>query len=102
MKRLLFALLVASVAAAANAQTKTVPFVFQPEPETHHTEHYPGAVVVTTHAAQIRIAYLPLLAPLPGSVPSTTSVIPTAFMLNHVEFPQRRVTARRVRTSLQP
>ena len=90
MRRLFIALLITASAATVHAQTRPIPFSFQPEPQHARTEHYPGVVRVTDHNTRYTIAYLPLLAPLPGSVPSTTSTIPTAFALNHVTFPYKK------------
>lgn len=49
-----------------------------------------GSLVMTGGSTNVRLTWLPLLAPLPGSVPTTTSVMPDAFALNHVEFPWRK------------
>ena len=49
-----------------------------------------GSLVITSRHTNVRIAWLPILAPLPGSVPTTTSVMPDAFALNHVEYPWRK------------
>ncbi len=49
-----------------------------------------ASLAVTGGSTNVRVTWLPLLAPLPGSVPTTTSVMPDAFALNHVEFPWRK------------
>src|SRR5438045_9199806 len=77
------------LALSAPPTAPPVPFQIQTPPPQPRTQHYPGVVRVETHAARFTIAYLPLLQPLPGSVPTTTYTTPTAFALNHVSFPER-------------
>ena len=48
-----------------------------------------GAAEIHTHAAQIRIAYLPRLAPLPGTLPRSIATMPNAFELLGTSLPYR-------------
>jgi len=48
-----------------------------------------GAVALNTHAAQIRVAYLPRLAPLPGTLPHNIAEVPNAFQLTGMSLPYR-------------
>jgi hypothetical protein len=49
-----------------------------------------GSLVIQDGDTNYRLAWLPIMAPLPGSVPGTTHVLPTAFALLHTEFPYRK------------
>jgi hypothetical protein len=48
-----------------------------------------GSLSATRGDLRVRVAWLPVLAPFPGSVPSTTSVMPDAFALLGTEYPYR-------------
>ena len=78
----------------ARAATSGLPtFVVNTSPETPSKVrvHMNFASLQTTGGkTNVRVTWLPLLAPLPGSVPTTTSVMPDAFALNHVEYPWRK------------
>ena len=78
----------------ARVATSDLPtFVINPpksEPGQHKLEVYFGSLVWTGGDTTARIAWLPILAPLPGSVPTTTSVMPDAFSLLHTELPWRK------------
>ena len=54
------------------------------------TDVHLGSVSVTGGQTNVRVAWLPLLAPLPGSVPTTTSVMPDGFALTGLELPWRK------------
>lgn len=104
MKTLILTLLLTAVPALAAPPPQPappVPFTIESEPRAPHTTVYPGVVHIESHAARINIAYLPVLEPLPGSVPSTTSVIPTAFALNHTSFPEKKPRPRSARLNPQ-
>jgi hypothetical protein len=78
----------------ARAATAGLPtFVVNTTPETPgrvNVDVNVGSLVITSRHTNVRIAWLPILAPLPGSVPTTTSVMPDAIALNHVEYPWRK------------
>src|SRR5262249_32637262 len=48
-----------------------------------------GAAEINTHAAHIRVAYLPRLAPLPGTLPHSMATMPNAFDLLGTSLPYR-------------
>jgi hypothetical protein len=78
----------------ARAATSGLPtFVVNTPPETPSKVRIHmnfASLQMTGGRTNLRVTWLPLLAPLPGSVPTTTSVMPDAFALNHVEFPWRK------------
>jgi len=103
MRNAIIALLITIVAGAARAQSAPQPpaapdyspehlrQIFtsddqEPQPQRNFRI---GLGVVEFHALGMdwRVGFLPFLAPLPGSVPGTTNVLPDAFSLNHVIFP---------------
>jgi hypothetical protein len=49
-----------------------------------------GGLVLKGGNTTVRVAWLPILAPFPGSVPTTTSVMPDAFSLLRTELPWRK------------
>ena len=55
-----------------------------------------GAVRVTTHSGRYTFAYLPLLAPLPGTAFRPSMEMPNALALTSTSIPQRPRT--RIRT----
>jgi hypothetical protein len=114
MKRLTLALLIAAAAASSQAQTASsqsapprgttptnvtpaitipageTPFVVRTErPDASKVMVKIGSLTVNRRDLRTRVAWLPVLAPFPGSVPSTTSVMPDAFALLGTEFPYR-------------
>ena len=104
MKRTLIALLITIAAGAARAQNAPAT---SPDPDyspahlrqifttTPGEELTPqrnvhlgfGVVEFRAFGMQWRVGFLPFLAPLHGSVPGTTRVLPDAFSLNNVSFP---------------
>lgn len=48
-----------------------------------------GMTRIHTTAANIRVAWLPLLAPLPYSYPRTTQEVPDPLVMSGTEIPQR-------------
>jgi hypothetical protein len=63
-------------------------FTTEQEPEAQSNFRIrPGAVEFRAFGMDWRIGYLPIFAPLHGSVPATMKVWPDAFSLNHTEIP---------------
>ena len=58
--------------------------------ETPRVDVEIGAAEIHTHAARIRVAYLPRLAPLPGTLPRSIATMPNAFELLGTSLPQRK------------
>ena len=95
MKMLLIALALLVVSASAFAAEQT-PSIFQISPPQHsRVQTNLGITQIHSRAAEIRIAWLPLLAPLPYSYPRTTQEIPNALVLMGTQIPQRTRTAMR-------
>jgi hypothetical protein len=89
MKKLLFALSLLVVAASAFA-AEPAPAVLQIKPpEQSRVQTNIGITQIHTHAANIKIAWLPLLAPLPYSYPRTTQEIPNPLVLTGTQIPQK-------------
>jgi hypothetical protein len=86
----LLTLLISGAALAADPPQRTDPFVIITPKETPRVDVEIGAAEIHTHAAQIRIAYLPRLAPLPGTLPRSIATMPNAFELLGTSLPQRR------------
>ena len=86
----LLILLIGSAALAADPPKRTDPFVIITPKETPRVDVEIGAAEIHTHAAQIRIAYLPRLAPLAGTLPRSIATMPNAFELLGTSLPQRR------------
>lgn len=86
----LLTLLIGSAALAADSPQRTDPFVIITPKETPRVDVEIGAAEIHTHAAQIRIAYLPRLAPLPGTLPRSIATMPNAFELLGTSLPYRR------------
>jgi hypothetical protein len=88
----LFTLLIGSAAMAADPPQQTSPSstlaVVAPA-ETQRVDVEIGAAEINTHAARIRIAYLPRLAPLPGTLPRSIAETPNAFELLGTSLPYR-------------
>jgi hypothetical protein len=101
MRKVIIAIALTIAATAAYAQTAApAPPDFSPgqlrqiltteetRPETPHNFHFDiGTIEFRALGMQWRIGYLPILAPLHGSVPATMKVWPDAFSLNHMEIP---------------
>ena len=87
MKTTLFALLLLISSASAFA-LQTPPLVVQ-QPVTSRVQTNIGITQVHTKAANIRIAWLPLLAPLPYASFRTTQEVPNALVLTGTQIPQR-------------
>ena len=88
-------LMLTAAAQAADPQ----PTVLQIKPpEQSHVETNIGITQIHSHAADIKVAWLPLLAPLPYSYPRTTQEIPNALVLTGTQIPQR---PRAFRTAMQ-
>lgn len=93
MKTTLNALLLLISSASAFA-LQTPPLVIQP-PVTSRVQTNLGITQIHTKAANIRIAWLPFLAPLPYSYARTTLEVPNALVLTGTESPQRPRVAQR-------
>src|SRR5690242_17324356 len=87
MKSTLIALLLLIVSASAFA-LQTPPLVVQ-QPVTSRVQTNIGITQLHTKAANIRVAWLPLLAPLPYASFRTTEEIPNALVLTGTQIPQR-------------
>ena len=81
----LFILLIGGAALAADPPTLVVITPSQPP----RVDVELGAAEINTHAARIRVAYLPRLAPLPGTLPRDIGRMPNAFELLNVSLPYR-------------
>jgi len=93
MKRPLIALLLLLSSATAFA-AEQAPSIFQiSPPQRSRVQTNLGITQIHSRAADIRIAWLPLLAPLPYSYPRTTQEIPNALVLMGTQIPQRTRTA---------
>ena len=104
MRRVLIAMLITIAASFAHAQTNPAPAnapdyspdrlrqIFstelgdEPIPQRNVRIGF-GVVEFRAFGMQWRVGFLPLLAPLHGSVPGTTRVLPDAFSLNHLIIP---------------
>jgi len=90
MKRLLFALSLLMISATAFAADQPTPAILQVNPPVQsRVQTTIGMTQIHTNAANIRVAWLPLLAPLPYSYPRTTQEIPNALVLTGTQIPQR-------------
>ncbi len=87
MKTTLIALLLLISSASAFALESTPLVVQASHPSRVQTNL--GMTQIHTKAANIRIAWLPLLAPLPYSYPRTTTEVPNALVLTGTQIPQR-------------
>ena len=88
MKTTLMALLLLITAASAFA-LQTPPLVIHP-PVTSRVQTNLGITQIHSKAANIRIAWLPLLAPLPYASLRSTADVPNALVMTGVDIPQRR------------
>ena len=89
MKQLLFALSLLIVATTAFAADPSPTILQINPPEQSRVQTNFGITQVHSHAANIKFAWLPLLAPLPYSYPRTTQEIPNALVLTGMQIPQR-------------
>ena len=85
----LLTLLISGAALAADPPQRPDPFVIIAPREAPRVDVEIGAAAITTHAAQIRVAYLPRLAPLPATLPHSIAEMPNAFQLLNVSLPYR-------------
>jgi hypothetical protein len=84
----LLTLLLAGSAFAVEPPQNPTFAVIQPQPP-QRVDVEIGAAAIHTHAAQIRVAYLPRLAPLPNTFPRNWAEMPNALSLTGVQIPQR-------------
>jgi hypothetical protein len=87
MKTTLIVLMLLLLSASAFA-LETQPLVVQ-APVTSKVQTTLGMTQLHTKAANIRVAWLPFLAPLPYSYPRMTQEMPNALVLTGNEIPQR-------------
>jgi hypothetical protein len=85
----LLTLLISGAALAADAPQRPDPFIIITPHETPRVDVEIGAAEINTHAARIRVAYLPRLAPLPTTLPHSTAEMPNAFQLTGLSLPYR-------------
>ena len=100
MQKTIIALLITLAAGIARAQTTIAPdysrehlrqvFAANPVQEENKVHVNFGDIEFPGFGFNWRLGYLPFLAPLHGSVPGTTKVLPDAFSMNHVVFPGTR------------
>lgn len=89
MRSLGIAALLILVASAVLAQNPPKP-VFVIQPQMQRVDLEPGAVEITTSAVHARIAYLPRLAPLPGSFPTRDwGLPPNPLALTGTQIPEK-------------
>ena len=89
MKQLILALSLLIVASTAFA-AEPAPTVLQINPpEQSRVQTNFGVTQIHSRAADVTVAWLPLLAPLPYSYPRTTQEIPNALVLTGTQIPQR-------------
>lgn len=90
MRSLGIAALILLVASTVLAQNNPPKPVFSIQPQVQRVDLEPGAVEINTGAARVRIAYLPRLAPLPGSFPTRDwSQPPNPFALTGTQIPEK-------------
>jgi hypothetical protein len=87
MKRMLFALIFLLSSATLCAQTTF--HIVDEQKASQRIEVDLGMTQIHTKAANIRIAWLPFLTPLPYSYPRTTMEVPNALVLMAAPIPQR-------------
>ncbi len=88
MKRLLMVLILLLSSATLCAQTTTFQVVDE-QKASQRVEVDLGMTQIHTKAANIRIAWLPFLAPLPYSYVRTTMEVPNPLVLTSTAIPQR-------------
>lgn len=89
MKRLSIALLLLLGAASAFAQERKPAVLEVTPPEQKRVQWDIGMVQIHTGAANLRVAYLPLLAPLPSTDFRPVREVPNALLLTGTELPLR-------------
>ncbi len=91
MRSLGIAALIILVASTVLAQSSTPPKpVFVTPTDTQRLDLEPGAIAINTGAAHIRIAYLPRLAPLPGTFPTRDwAMPPNPLALTGTQIPEK-------------
>lgn len=85
----LLTLLIGTAAMAADSPQRPDPFIVVTPQQPPRVDVEIGAAQINTGAAQIRIAYLPRLAPLPSTLPHSIAEMPNAFQLLNVSLPYR-------------
>jgi len=85
----LIGMLIGGSAMAADPPPQPPTLVVITPRETPRVDVEIGAAEIHTGAAQIRIAYLPRLAPLPGTLPRSIATMPNAFELLGMSLPYR-------------
>jgi hypothetical protein len=101
MKTLAIAFLLLAGSAAYAQQNESIPPVPQTQPgpvlqiatddaATHRLDVEIGAIRLTTHSGRYTVAYLPFLAPLPGTAFRSSMEMPNALVLTGTTIPQRR------------
>jgi len=98
MKTLMISLALLMLTAAAFAVEPSPTILQIKPPEQSRVQTNIGVTQILSHAADIRVAWLPLLAPLLYSYPRTTQEIPNALVLTGTQIPQR---SRAFRTVMQ-
>jgi len=88
MRSLGIALILGLIGGAALAADPPTLVVVTPH-ETPRLDVEIGAAEINTHAAHIRVAYLPRMAPQPGTLPHSIATMPNAFQLLNVSLPYR-------------
>jgi len=83
----LILLLIGGVAMAADPPAPPLIITAPQPPQRVDVEI--GAVELHTGAANVRIAYLPRLAPLPTTLPHSIAEMPNAFQLTGMSLPYR-------------
>jgi hypothetical protein len=83
----LILLLIGSAAMAADSSTPPLVIIAPHAPQRVDVEI--GAVELHTGAANVRVAYLPRLAPLPTTLPHSIAEMPNAFQLTGMSMPYR-------------
>ena len=96
MKTLMISLALLMLTALAFAAEPSPTILQIKPPEQSRVQTNLGVTQIHSHAADIRVAWLPLLAPLPYSYPRTTQEIPNALVLTGTQIPQRSRTFRTV------
>lgn len=90
MRSLGIAALILTLAAPVFAQTRPQKPTFSVVTETPRQDFEVGAAVFNTGSAQIRIAYLPRLAPLPGTFPTRSwGMPPNPLDLTRTQIPEK-------------
>ena len=89
MKTLMISLGLLMLTATAFAAEPNPTILQIKPPEQSRVQTNIGITQIHSHAANIKVAWLPLLAPLPYSYPRTTQEIPNPLVLTGTQIPQR-------------